>query len=435
MKSRSERFAPACSAGLQSCLRRRACRPKVSAGRALLPLLLVLALCVGCRGAGSPILVLISFDGWRWDYIDRAKVPNLQTLAARGVRAEGLIPSFPSNTFPSHYTLVTGLYPEHHGIVSNSMVDPVIGERFSMSADTANDPRWWGGEPLWATAIRQGRRAASMFWPGSEAPIGGVRPTYWRPFDDAVPNAERVRQVLEWLALPADERPSFITVYFSDVDSAGHDFGPESTEVLDAASRLDQALGDLIAGIETLQLLETTSVIVVSDHGMSQLDEDRIILLDDYLDLSTVDVIDWTPTLGLALRSGSVDAVYQSLKGKHPALAVYKREDTPWHLHYSRHPRIPPIVGLADEGWRITSRERLASERAAGRKPGGAHGYDPAYKSMHGLFVAAGPRLRRGAVLPAFESVNVYELMCWLLGLEPARNDGDRDATREFLVP
>ena len=251
--------------------------------------LLVLALSVlGCRGpdTGSPILVLISFDGWRWDYIDRANVPNLRALASRGVRAEGLIPSFPSMTFPSHYTIVTGLYPERHGIISNNIVDPGFGERFSMSADTANDPRWWGGEPLWVTAIRQRRRAASMFWPGSEAPISGVHPTYWKPFDDAVPNAARVKQVLEWLALPPDEQPSFVTVYFSDVDTAGHDFGPESTEVLHAASRLDQALGDLVTGIQKLRLLDRTSVIVVSDHGMSQQSDSRIILLDDYLDLS-----------------------------------------------------------------------------------------------------------------------------------------------------
>ena len=169
----------------------------------------VLAVTVGSAQSGAgPIVVLISFDGWRWDYIDRAEVPHLRALASRGVRADGLIPSFPSKTFPNHYTLVTGLYPEHHGIVSNVIVDPGFPERFTMTSQTAKTARWWGGEPLWNTAMRQGRRAASMFWPGSEAPIGGLRPTYWRPYDEAMPNAARVAQVLEWLALPADRQPA-----------------------------------------------------------------------------------------------------------------------------------------------------------------------------------------------------------------------------------
>ena len=179
-------------------------------------LVVVLASCVGANGgrAGShPLVVLVSLDGWRWDYIDRASAPNLRALAARGVRATSLIPSFPPKTFPNHYTLVTGLYPEHHGIVANVMTDPSFPERFTMSADTAKDSRWWGGEPLWVTAIRQGQRSASMFWPGSEASIRGIRPTYWRPFDDTLPHADRVKQVLDWLALPPDQQPSFETVY------------------------------------------------------------------------------------------------------------------------------------------------------------------------------------------------------------------------------
>ena len=153
----------------------------------------------------TPILVLVSFDGWRWDYIDRYATPNLRALATRGARAERLIPSFPPLTFPNHYTIVTGLYPEHHGIVANTMRDPAIAERFTLSSETAKDPAWWGGEPLWVTAIRQGRRAATMFWPGSEAAIGGVRPTYWKPYDKSLSAADRVVQVLKWLALADPE--------------------------------------------------------------------------------------------------------------------------------------------------------------------------------------------------------------------------------------
>jgi predicted AlkP superfamily pyrophosphatase or phosphodiesterase len=387
------------------------------------------------RGGANPIVVLISFDGWRWDYIERAEVPHLRALASRGVKADGLIPSFPSKTFPNHYTLVTGLYPEHHGIVSNVIVDPGFPERFTMASQTAKTARWWGGEPLWNTAMLQGRRAASMFWPGSEAPIGGLRPTYWKPFDDAVLNEVRVAQVLEWLALPVDRQPAFITLYFSDVDTAGHAHGPDSAEVMQAAARLDRMLGDLIDGAGKLNLMDRLSVVAVSDHGMSQLSDRRIIYLDDYIDLSTVDVTEWSPNLGLTPRSGSVDAIYAALKGKHPSLAIYKREETPDHFHYRNNQRIPPILGIADDGWRIATHAMAAVDWATGRTNGGAHGYDPTLKSMHGLFVAAGPRVREGVRAPAFENIHIYNFLCALLDLKPARNDGDPSVTAGFLRP
>ena len=392
-------------------------------------LLVVLVCCAlvspsrAVSGDAAPIVVLVSLDGWRWDYIDRANVPNLRALAARGVKAKGLIPSFPPKTFPNHYTIVTGLYPDHHGIVSNTIVDAAIGERFTMSAATALDPRWWGGEPLWLTAMRQGKLAASMFWPGSE--VRGRQPTYWKPFDDKVTNAARVQQVLEWLALPDGERPSFVTLYFSEVDHAGHDYGPDSPEVLTAAAHLDAALGDLIAGIERLHLHGQTSVVVVSDHGMSQMSEQRVIFLDDYLDLSTVDVVDASPSLGLVPRTVSVEAVYRALRGKHPALAVYRREQLPARLHYGANTRVPPIVGIASDGWRITSHAQMAKDRAAGKLIGGEHGYDTKNRSMQGLFVAAGPTIRPGVVVPSFENIHIYDFLCELLGVKPAANDGN----------
>ena len=396
-------------------------------------LLLALAVLVGRAQERQPILVLVSFDGWRWDYIDRADVPNLKALAARGVRSEGLIPSFPSKTFPNHYTIVTGLYPEHHGIIANNIADPDVPERFTMSSETARNARWWGGEPLWVTAIRQGLRASSMFWPGSEVAIGGVRPSEWKPFDDKVSNADRLKQVLAWLALPPDRRPSFITLYFSEIDHAGHDFGPDSPQVLEAARHLDQALGQLVSGIQMLGLLDRVTLVVVSDHGMSQLSDRRLIFLDDYVDLTKVDIVDWTPVLELVPRTGSVEDVYRALKGKHPSLAIYKREQVPRRLHYRTNLRIPPIIGIADEGWTITSHKRLADDIAKDRKHGGDHGYDPRYKSMHGLFVTAGPRIRPDTLVPEFENIHIYDFLCRVLGLTPARNDGDPRVTRQFF--
>src|SRR3954471_2074766 len=193
----------------------------------LIAFALIAAAPVQQPGPAAPILILVSFDGWRWDYLNRLPAPNLKALAARGVRARSLIPSFPVLTFPNHYTIVTGLYPEHHGVIANTMRDPTIPERFTQSSATAKDARWWGGEPLWVTAIRQGLRAATMYWPGSEAAIGGVRPPYWRAYDKSLPTLDRVTQALTWLALPAAERPSFVSLYFEEVDTAGHDFGPD----------------------------------------------------------------------------------------------------------------------------------------------------------------------------------------------------------------
>jgi predicted AlkP superfamily pyrophosphatase or phosphodiesterase len=396
----------------------------------LLALALVVAAPAAQPGSGpAPILILVSFDGWRADYINRFPVPNLKALAARGVRARALIPSFPVLTFPNHYTIVTGLYPEHHGIVANAMRDPSMPDRFTMSAPTAKDPRWWGGEPLWVTAMRQGRRAATMFWPGSEAPIGGLRPTYWKAFDEHLATLDRVTQALDWIARPAAERPSFVSLYFEDVDTAGHDFGPGSPELAAAASHLDDALGKLVAGVHALGLDDRTSIVVVSDHGMTPTSYERVIYLDALIDMSTVDVQESGSSLQLSPRDGDVDGLYRRLHGKHPKLAIYKREDVPPRLHYRDNPRIPAIIGVPADGWSATTGERLVTDELHVA----AHGYEPTTPDMGALFVAAGPTLRRGVVVEPFENVHVYDLLCRILKIAPAKNDGRAAMTRGFM--
>ncbi len=308
-----------------------------------LGILLALALVVAAPAAqpgpaSAPILILVSFDGWRADYINRFPVANLKALAARGVRATALISSFPSLTFPNHYTIATGLYPAHHGIVANVMTDPWIPKRFTMSAETATDPAWWGGEPIWVTAVRQGRRAATMFWPGSELAIGGVRPTFWEPYKKELKSADRVVEALTWLALPESERPSFVTVYFDEVDSAGHDHGPDSPELRAAALHLDAALGELVAGVRRLGLEDRTTFVIVSDHGMTPLSYSRLIYLDTLIDLETVDVLEWTGLLELTPRDGDDEALYRKLHDKHRSLAVYKRDQLPARFPLSRQP-------------------------------------------------------------------------------------------------
>ncbi len=382
--------------------------------------------------AARSSVVLISIDGFRADYIDRPEAANLGALARRGVRAEWMAPVFPTKTYPNHYSMVTGLWPEHHGVIANTMWDSAIGYRFETGNRRAiADPRWWAAEPIWVAAERQGVRTAAFFWPGTETEIAGVRPTWWRRYDGTIPNAERVGRLLEWLSLPPDSAPSLVTTYFGDVDRKGHDFGPDAPETNAAIAKVDSAIGALVAGIEERGLSGKVNVVVVSDHGMTPLAEARTIFLDDYLDLSQVVVIDWSPVAALAPRSGADAAdLYRQLEGRHPHLTVYRREEIPKRYHYRAHPRIAPIIAVADEGWLITSRVRAAS---AHRRERGSHGYDPALPSMRALFVADGPAFRDGVVVAPFGNLHVYELLCAVLGLEPAANDGSLDSVRAVL--
>ena len=380
-------------------------------------------------------LIVISIDGWRWDYDTKAPTPNLRALMRRGVRADNLIPSFPTKTFPNHYTIVTGLYPGHHGMVANNVRDPATGRTFAPERIAeVRDPMWWGGEPIWVTAQRNGRTAAAMFWPGSEAPIGGILPRYWKPYDGSVPPDQRVDQVLQWLNLPPADQPALTNMYFSDVDAAGHGYGPDSLEVQEAIRRVDGYLGRLVRGLEQRGAAADVNVIVLSDHGMAAVDSTRIVVLDDYVAAGDVDVIEINPFLGLFATAGKDEAVFAALSRAHPHLQMYRPRTTPERWHYRDHPRIPPIVGVADEGWQVLPRATMSRIRAgtlAGER--GIHGYDPALMSMRGMFVAAGPAFKAGTTVPAFENVHIYNLLASLLGVDPAPNDGDPAVGRELL--
>jgi predicted AlkP superfamily pyrophosphatase or phosphodiesterase len=386
-------------------------------------------------GGLEPTVILISFDGWRWDYHTRAPVPNLQRLMARGVRAEGLIPAFPSKTFPNHYSIVTGLYPGRHGIVANNIWDDPTQRLFTLARrEEVKDSMWWDGEPIWVTAERAGLPTAPHFWPGSEAPIRGIRPRYWEAYNESTPGAARVNRVLQWLDLPAADRPRFITLYFEDTDTAGHADGPDSKAVREAVLRLDGYLGQLTEGLERRALLDGVNIVVVSDHGMSATSTSRVVILDDYISLDDVAISDLNPTLGVFPKRGKEEAVYRMLANGHPRLKVYRRHQTPGHWHYRDHPRIPPIVGVMDDGWQVMRRSNLKDivERLV-RGSGGQHGYDPRNQSMHGLFVAAGPAFKQGATVGAFENVHIYNALAGILGLTPGKNDGDPAVARRLL--
>lgn len=407
----------------------------------VLALLLAAGVAAGCRtapparpdpaaGPPAPSVILLSLDGWRWDYHTKTPLPAIQRLIDGGVRAEGLIPGFPSKTFPNHYSIVTGLYPGHHGIIGNAMVDPALPGRFTLGnrAEVGN-AAWWGGEPLWNTAMRQGRPAAALFWPGSEAPIGGVRPTEWAVYDEGLPNRDRVDRLLAWLDRPAAERPALLLTYFSDVDDAGHRFGPDSRQLRGALIRVDRAIGRLLAGLDARGLSGQVNVVLVSDHGMAPVSPARVIVLSDYLDLSTVDIVDVNPNLAIAPKTVSAEDVYRRLAGAHPHLRVYRKAETPPEWRFRDHPRVPAIVGVADEGWSIARRHL----NVAAMFSRGNHGYDPQVRAMHGLFVASGPAFRRGTVVPRFESVDVYNVLARVLGVSPAPNDGNPETAARLL--
>jgi predicted AlkP superfamily pyrophosphatase or phosphodiesterase len=387
---------------------------------------LVALACAGPPGpSGAPILVLVSIDGFRWDYLDRGITPNLSALAANGVRARAMIPVFPTKTFPNHTSIVTGEYPAHHGIVGNTFTAPDIEAHFSMEArENVRDGRFWLAEPIWVTAERQGQRTAPFFWPGSEAAIAGVRPTYSVPFDHSLPDTARVARVLEYLELPTDRRPTFVTMYLSGVDSAGHSFGPDAPQTRGAIAHADSIIGDLVRGIDRSNL--PVNVIVVSDHGMAALSRDRVIDLDRYLPHQWIDIDVLSPVLMAWPHAGLEDSVYARLAVV-PHLAVYRKRDLPARFHLEG-PRVPPVVAIADPGWKITD-----SAAGTGWNTNGDHGYDDTLPDMRAIFVARGPAFRRGVVLPPFRNIHLYALMASVLGIRPAPTDGSLDSVRQAL--
>lgn len=376
-------------------------------------------------------VILISLDGFRWDYLKKFQPTNLLQLAREGVQAERLIPAFPSQTFPNHYTLVTGLYPEHHGIIGNNFYDPDFKAHFNAFNSGSLESRWWGGEPIWVTAIKQGRTAKCMFWPGSQAEIGGVRPTEWRPFSKNTTFTECVDIVLGWLDA-TNKRPGFVTLYFHEPDSTGHHDGLDAPQLAEAIVQVDNAVGRLVDGLHRLKLAEVVNLVVVSDHGMAELSSERVITLGDYVDMSKVQVDFSGATAGLRPLDGNVDALSAVLKKQEKHFHVYRREQMPNRFHFRDNDRIPPLVLVADEGWYIT--QRTAAEQAGRTLLKATHGFDPELAAMGGIFIATGPAFRHNVVLAPVENVHVYNLLCATLGLTPAPNDGDDQLVKKVLA-
>ena len=394
-------------------------------------LMVIAAACVRSKSVADlrPTVILISLDGFRYDYLERYQPPNLLSLARNGVQARWMTPSFPSKTFPNHYTIVTGLYPQNHGIVENNVFDKGFNATFTMgNREEVQNGRWWFGEPIWIAAEKHGQKTAPLFWPGSEAEIAGTRPTYWRPFDGKTTNESRVDSVLEWLDLPRSERPTFLTLYFSDVDTAGHDFSPDANETRDAVLKVDRDLGRLIQALQTRRIFEQVNLIIVSDHGMATQDPNNVIILDELFDTKLAEKILWTGEIvSIFPNDGNDDAIYKTLKARLPQQAtVYRKADLPARLHYSNSPRIAPLLVLPVEGWTLSTRKRFDEMKAKEPKNGlrGGHGYDNELASMRAIFIAHGSAFKKGVVIEPFENIQVYNVMTRILGLTPAPNDG-----------
>ncbi len=380
----------------------------------------------------APHIVLISFDGFRPAYLDRFDLPNFKRVAARGTRAQALVPVFPSLTFPNHYSLVTGLAAGRHGIVANTFFDPERQASYSFrDQNTVTDGSWYRGEPIWVTAETQGMVAACYFWPGSEAAIAGVRPTFWNKYDGNVPADVRVQTVLEWLQMSPERRPHIITLYFSELDTASHQSALDSPTIEAAARSLDRSLGALLDGLEKLPVKDRVYLLLTSDHGMVDTSAAQTVLLSSLIDGEEARVGYSGPVAGLYVTGGPAAArrLRDRINARLQHGRAYRREDLPERFRYRTDPRVGDVVIVMDESWMVT-----ATAPGADRVRWGMHGWDPALASMQALFVVAGPGIPAGASIPAVENIDVYPFMADLLGLRPATGiDGQRGRIRRLM--
>jgi len=382
----------------------------------------------------KPTVILISLDGVRYDYLEKYRPETLNELARKGLRAKWLIPSFPTKTFPNHYTIATGLYPEHHGIIENNIWD--FGTTFTLgNREEVQNGRWWLGEPIWVTAEKQGQRAGAFFFPGTEAEIAGKRPTFWKEYDGKIPNDARVDTILSWLDLPQNERPTFYTLYFSDVDDAGHAASPDSPQTAAAVARVDANIRRLVDGLRTRRIDKKVNLIIVSDHGMAAVDQRNAVVLDDYFDPALTERV---------LRTGEIVQIFPKAgRGSEilnkmanvPHVTCWRKAEIPERLHYRASPRIAPIVCSSEVGWFMTDRARYETQkkRADFGSLKGAHGYDNQVPEMRAIFIAHGKAFKRRKIVEPFSNVEIYNLMCRILGLTPAPNDGDFANVKRLL--
>lgn len=372
-------------------------------------------------------VVILSLDGFRWDYPILANTPNLNSIAREGVKAEGLIPCYPSKTFPNHYSMATGLHPNNHGIVCNRFLDPDLGYYAIGDRAAVENPAFYGGEPFWLTAERQGIKAATFYWVGSEAPIGGDYPSYWKRYDQTIPFENRIDTVIHWLSIPEDERPRVIAWYSHEPDWTAHRYGATGAETLARVEELDSLIGIFLDRLAQLPIASKVNVMVVSDHGMADISPEKYINLNRYVKRDWFDVITGgNPVYSLKPKDEFRDEALAALRSI-PNLKVWEREEIPSRYNYGSNPRIQDILIEAAEGYSVG----LSSDST--RYTGATHGYDNEHPDMLGIFFAKGPAFKKGFPHKAFMNTNLYTIITHIMGLEPAETDGNWEDIRDIF--
>ncbi|MBO6213741.1 ectonucleotide pyrophosphatase/phosphodiesterase [Algoriella sp.] len=378
----------------------------------------------------KPYVILISADGFRYDYAKKYEATNLLNFAKSGIEAKAMYPSFPSITFPNHYTIVTGMYPIHHGLVGNSMLDVATGERYSLgNAKAVTNAKWYGGTPIWNLAEKNKMISACYYWPGSEAPINGILPTYSYKYSEKSPIDFRIQQVVNWLELPEDKRPHLITFYFPEVDHAGHSFGPDSQETKEAVHFIDQSIKKLNDEVAKTGL--NVNFVFVSDHGMTRIDDENPLKLPIKIDDTKVQVVYNGSYVSLFIKDKTdVDSVYNQLKVvKTNQFEVYKTTDVPAKYNFNakddRLGRIGEIILIAH------APNYFSNHNA----PKGSHGFFvKETPEMKATFMAWGPNFKSGKVIKPFENIQIYPMLAKILGLPiEDKIDGNNQLANKIL--
>ena len=367
----------------------------------------------------EPYVVMLSLDGFRWDYPQKANTPNLDRIAKNGVRAESLRPCFPTKTFPNHFSIATGLYPDNHGIVLNNFYDSAMDASYSPgNRESVENGDFYSGEPIWVTAEKQGVITASYFWVGSEAPVKGVQPTYWKRYEHKFPFTQRVDSIIAWLSLPDEKRPHLITWYMDEPDSKGHQSGPDNPDLIPVISYLDSLVGDFMNKLYALEIGDDVNFIVTSDHGMGQISPDRVVRLADYINLDHINRINGSNPVYCLSASPEYNEEIGNILSNIDHISSWKHGQLPERLHYGTNSRTGDFVVAADSSWSVTINSNPQ------RFSGGTHGFDNNNKDMHAIFYAVGPAFKTGYLQPTFNNIDIYPLIAKIMRLKPATVDG-----------
>ncbi|XP_077976984.1 ectonucleotide pyrophosphatase/phosphodiesterase family member 5-like [Glandiceps talaboti] len=386
----------------------------------------------------GPLTLLISFDGFRWDYLQKTETPNFDQLIADGSFVpDGIQNSFITKTFPNHFTIATGMWEESHGIVANNMYDPNLKEHFAIGEDGFKDSKWWdnGAEPIWVTNQLHGGRSGVYFWPGSETKIKGILPYHYMNYSNTTPFKTRVDGIIDWFT--AKEDPINLgLLYFNEPDHTGHSKGPDSDEIKTVIEMCDNITGYLIQRLKDVGLYDQMNLIITSDHGMAELDKSRVIKLDEYVNRDLYDYVDHTPVAALNPHDPkNTLTVYRAISNI-AHMTVYMKGDEknsiPDHFHYTNNPRIMPIIAMADEGWSIV-RNMSDFEKFFKDEEKGGHGYDNTLRSMHPFFIASGPSIKKNFTSDPFKNVDIYPMICEIMNLKPGPNNGSLEIVSKML--